>query len=366
MSIERKYKLKIQNFADATMNFEDIFNQKTLIDYSSNFTYKPFLGDQLFPNMKTADLKVAFNELDTLMPVVASVHGFDTKAEIGSREGFAQLEMEKILIKRQLPIREELLINLTNPRTNSEFQQLIGQLFDDVRKLTMGVLARCEAMKMEMLATGKITIDENEVNVTLDYEVPATHKETLSDTDLWSDYENSDPISDIMTWTQTIIDDTGITPRYALTSSKVASILRQHPKVQSAINGANYAGKLVTLSDVNALLGSLELPTIATYDEQYRKETHNKSKPYEQKRYFPVDTFVIFPEENLGNGVFGDTPESRLLTRKGFDVSSIGNVTITRYSTEDPANEWTKATGLFVPTFPAYKNVFQAKVIEVD
>lgn len=361
--MKERYVLKIQNFVDIDMKFDDIFNQKSLIAYSENFEYAPFLGDQLFPNIKTSELKVAFNELDTLMPIVASVHGFDTKAEIGSREGFAQLEIEKMLIKRQLPIKEELLINLTNPRTENEFNQLITQLFDDVRTLTMGVLARCEAMKMEMLATGQITIDENDVQIVLDYQVPDDHKEVLSGTNLWSDYVNSDPLEDIMEWHQKIIDDTGITPTYALTSSKVVSTLRKHPKVQIAINGANYEGKLVTLADINVLMTALGLPVIATYDEQYKKETHDSSNPFEQKRYFPENVFVMFPEQNLGNGVFGDTPETRLLTRKGFDVSGVGNVTITRYSTEDPANEWTKATGLFAPTFPAYKSVYQATVL---
>lgn len=366
MSIEKLYKLNIQRFADVETSFEDAFSQAELIEYSKNFEYKPFLGDQLFPNIKTTSLKVAFNETDTLMPIVASVHGFDTKAEIGSRDGFEQLEMEKMLIKRQLPIKEKLLLELTNPRNIQEFRQLISQLYDDVRILTMGVLARCEAMKMEVLSTGKITIDENEVKITLDYKVPAEHKETLTDTKAWNDLENSDPLADIMKWSETIIDDTGVTPEYALTSNKVVSLLRQHPKIQEAINGANYKGKIVTLNDVNALLMSLNLPIIRTYDEQYKKDTGNKAKPYEKKRYFPHDTFVMFPNENLGNGVFGDTPEMRVLTKKGFDVSGMGNVTITRYSTEDPAGEWTKATGLFVPTFPAYKNVFQAVVLDED
>lgn len=358
-----KFKLEIQNFADIETTFEDAFSQVELIDYSSNFNYANFLGDELFPNIKTSSLKVAFNETDTLMPIVASVHGFDTKAEIGSREGFEQLEMEKMLIKRQLPIKERMLIELNNPRNQQEFEQLIAQLYNDVKILTMGVLARCEAMKMEVLSKGQITIDENDVQIVLDYKVPDEHKETLLDTALWSDTENSDPIGDIQRWSDTIIDDTGVTPEYALTSNKVVSLLKKNDSVQLAINGQNYAGKLVTLTDINTLLLSLGLPVIQTYDEQYKKETHDPSSPFEKARYLDEDRFVMFPNENLGNGVFGDTPESRLLITKGFDVSSMGNVTITRYSTEDPAGEWTKATGLFVPTFPAYKNVFQAVVL---
>lgn len=361
-----KYKLNIQNFADIETTFEDAFSQAELIDYSRNFTYKPFLGDQLFPNIRTTSLSVAFNETDTLMPIVASVHGFDTKAEIGSREGFSQLEFDKMLIKRQLPIKEKLLLELTNPRNQQEFAQLIKQLYDDVTILTMGVLARCEAMKMELLSKGEINIDENGVKIKLDYQVPASHKDTLTDTKAWNDLENSDPLADIMRWSEKIIEDTGVTPKYALTSQRVVSLLRQNPKIQEAINGANFKGKIVTLADVNALLTSLDLPIIQTYDAQYKKETGNKSNPYKQIRYFPQECFVMFPEENLGNGVFGDTPEMRVLTKKGFDVSGMGNVTITRYATEDPAGEWTKATGLFVPTFPSYKNVFQSVVLDEE
>ena len=354
----KRLKLYIQTFT--TMSFADAFNQTELIDYSRTMTTKPFLGDMLFPNRKSVDLKASFTELGAMIPIVASVHGFDTSAEIGSRDGFNVLEIEKMLIKRKLPINEELLIKLSNPRNQQEFSELIERLYNDARILSEGVLARCEAMKMEVLANGSLSFDENNVKLTLDYQVPSGHKETLTGTSLWSDTANSKPLEDIQEWYDKIVDDQGVAPERALTSNKVVRLLCKNASIQLAVYGQNQAGKLVTLTELNNLFETMGLPLIETYDEKYRKQSANGK--YTQIRYFPEDKFVMFPIDNLGNGCFGYTPEERNLA-KTYDVTGMGNVTLTTYDTSDPVAQWTKATGLFVPTFPAYKEVFQSKVI---
>ncbi len=52
---------------------------------------------------------------------------------------------------------------------------------------------------------------------------------TLSTTDQWSDYENSDPIGDIETGIQTIEQATGMAPNVALMGAQVWDKLRRHP-----------------------------------------------------------------------------------------------------------------------------------------
>lgn len=356
-----KYLLNIQLFASVESAIEEL-SDKEMLNYSRAITLEPMLGDTLFPDIKTSSLSAYFVANQNLLPKSAHVHSFDTTTHIASRDGFESFSFEKILIKEQIPVSEKLMMILNQPRSKVEYNETLAQIFNDARNMMIAVKTRAEAMKMEVLANGKIEINENNVEMTLDYGVPNTHKETLTSTDKWSDLEQSDPISDITEWVDKIVDDTGVRPTRALTSLKVVRLLQANKKLKLAINGENYASKSITLADINDYMERSGLPTIATYDKQYRVEA--VAGAIAKKRFFPEDKFVIFPEDNVGNGVYGATPtEVRRVKHDGDDMQ-FGNIHVLVRDNDDPVMTITKAEGLFVPSFPAYNEVFQAKVID--
>lgn len=221
-------KFNIQYFAEPSIGL-DILNETEMLNYSRNVELKPYMGDELFPDRKTSSLTAGFVESDSIAPVVASVHGFDTKTQIGTRDSFSMLEFDKMLIKRQLPIKEEMLEKLAVPRSTEEYQEVIDQIFNrDAYNLMQSVKARCELMKMQLLSTGIVTVDENNVKIALDYQVPASHKVALTEaTDKWSDTVNSDPIEDMRTWADMVNEDQGVVPTRALTSTKVLRLIQK-------------------------------------------------------------------------------------------------------------------------------------------
>lgn len=334
----------------------ELFTQNEVLNYVRDREYKPLLGETLFPERKQPSLKLEQLNGGSRIPIAASIHDFDTEAEIGSRIANKQ-ELELSLIKRKIQLEETDIIALENPRTQAEQDYLVGQVYNDIDSLVAGVRARVEAMRMEVLASGQVTVKENGLDFTLDYHVPAEHKEALSGTNVWTD-ANSDPLADIERW----IDALDTTPTRALTSRKIYRALASHPKVIAAIFGKD-TGRVVSQADLDAFMETHNYPIIRTYDEKYKVQEANGK--YTTKKYFPENKFAMFNDDLLGETLYGPTAEETRLTRDpSVDTSIVGNVLASVYDeTRDPVGTWTKAVATALPSFAAADEVFQAQPI---
>ncbi len=334
----------------------ELFTQNEVLSYVRDREYKPLLGETLFPERKQPSLKLDQLSGGSRIPIAASIHDFDTEAEIGSRIANKQ-ELELSLIKRKLQLKETDIIALENPRTPAEQAYLVGQVYNDIDSLVAGVRARVEAMRMEVLAAGQVTVKENGLNFTLDYHVPAEHKEALTGTNVWTN-ENSDPLADIERW----IDALDTKPTRALTSRKIYRALATHPKIIAAIFGKD-SGRVVSQADLDAFMETHGYPVIRTYDEKYKVQEANGT--YTTKKYFPENKFAMFNDDLLGETLYGPTAEETRLTRDpAVDTSLVGNVLASVYDeTRDPVGTWTKAVATALPSFAAADEVFQAQPI---
>lgn len=334
----------------------ELFTQNEVLSYVRDREYKPLLGETLFPERKQPSLKLDQLSGGSRIPIAASIHDFDTEAEIGSRIANKQ-ELELSLIKRKIQLKETDIIALENPRTPAEQAYLVGQVYNDIDSLVQGVRARVEAMRMEVLASGQVTVKENGLKFTLDYHVPTEHKEALTGTNVWTN-ENSDPLADIERW----IDALDTKPTRALTSRKIYRALATHPKIIAAIFGKD-SGRVVSQADLDAFMETHSYPVIRTYDEKYKVQQADGT--YTTKKYFPENKFAMFNDDLLGETLYGPTAEETRLTRDpAVDTSLVGNVLASVYDeTRDPVGTWTKAVATALPSFAAADEVFQAQPI---
>ncbi|WP_430618512.1 hypothetical protein IGI78_000819 [Enterococcus sp. DIV1767] len=334
----------------------ELFTQNEVLSYVRDREYKPLLGETLFPERKQPSLKLDQLSGGSRIPIAASIHDFDTEAEIGSRIANKQ-ELELSLIKRKIQLKETDIIALENPRTPAEQAYLVGQVYNDIDSLVQGVRARVEAMRMEVLASGQVTVKENGLNFTLDYHVPTEHKEALTGTKVWTN-ENSDPLADIERW----IDALDTKPTRALTSRKIYRALATHPKIIAAIFGKD-SGRVVSQADLDAFMETHSYPVIRTYDEKYKVQQADGT--YTTKKYFPENKFAMFNDELLGETLYGPTAEETRLTRDpAVDTTLVSNVLASVYDeTRDPVGTWTKAVATALPSFAAADEVFQAQPI---
>lgn len=349
-----KLKMNVQRFAGNSIL--ELFSQNIILNYLRDRSYAPLLGETLFPERKTPSLK--FDQLSggSRIPVAATVHAFDTEAEIGSREASKQ-ELELTLIKRKLQLKETDIIALESPRSQAEQDYLTDQVYNDIDQLVAGVKARIEAMRMEVLANGVIQVNENELDFTVNYHVPDAHKEALAGASLWTN-EDSDPLADFERW----IDALDTNPTRALTSRKVYSTLARHPKIISAIFGKD-SGRVVSVADLDAFMTTHGYPVIRTYDEKYKFQEKNGT--YTTKRYFPENKIALFNDDLLGETLYGPTAEEIRLSRDpSIETNLVGNVLASVYDeSKDPVGTWTKAVATALPSFAAADEVFQAQPI---
>lgn len=349
-------------------NVLELFDQKTMLDYVNNRQYQTYAaGEALFPEQKypTLDFKYIVGSND--LPVIASVHSFDTEAEIGSVEAQSQA-LQAAYIKKKYQINEDLLIKLAFPRNDQEKNMLVNRVFNLTDKAVNDVRARVEYMRMQALAKGKLELDLAHTNdgtgkkatVTVDYNVPANHKEVLTSTAIWG-LPTADILGDIERWSRAL----DVAPTRALTSRKIVSLMLRDSKIIGYLYGANSA-RVANLNDLNAFMAQQGLPQIAVYEStnntKYRVQKADGT--YETKSYFPEESFVMFGDGPLGETLYGPTPEESRLIRDGAEVGNVGNIiTMLFEEGQDPISTWTKAATTAIPSFPQANNVFQAQPI---
>lgn len=334
---------------------QEVLSYKELIDYSKVREPKKRELEELFPSRKTEALEIKMIKGANNLPVSASIHGFDTEAEIDQREGTSYDLAELALIKRKRKLSEKEIIHLEQPRNDAEEREAIQKIYNDVDSLQNSVLTRIEAMRGEALTSGKLVINENGYKATINYGVPNAHKKEL----IWSSGD-PDILMNMDECVNKIVDDTGFTPTRVLTSKKILNIMLRDERIRKAVFGVN-SNKLLSRKELNAFLQTLDLPRVAIYDAKFR--ILNADGKYTTRRYFAEEAFVFMPEGRMGETLFGLTAEELELRKKpDVDITEIGNVIIEHYATNDPVAKWIKAVATSLVTFPYADQVFIGKI----
>jgi hypothetical protein len=330
----------------------ELFNQKEMLNYLKDRKYPAMLGEELFPEVKRQSLEFDMLTNGSKTPVVASVHGFDTESEIGQREA-EKMAIELALIKRKMQLKEKEVIALESPRNEAEKTYLMKNVYADIDSLVESIKARIEVMRMEVVATGKITLKENNLDASIDFGVPNENKVTNVN---WS-LENANPINDMITWKNQLDS----APGRVLTSTTVLAKILANKNVVNAIFGKD-STRIASVGELNNYLEQLQLPKIYTYDAKYRKLEANGT--YTKHRYFPENAFVMMPAEPLGETIYGPTAEEiRLQRDPSIDIRLVGKILAMMYEEgKDPVSTWEKAVATALPALKCADELFQATI----
>lgn len=323
--------------------------------------------DGLFGDDKTDNLVAAWQSIadEYQIPVMAQFHGFDTEAQTTFRVPVDNHNIEKGLIKVKIN-QSERMRALTRAGVRND--QMYDYVINDGVRLADQVVTRTKVAKNELMATGQVTIKENNLDLTVDYGVPAAHKAFTI---------NLHKSADIDAAIQAIIDyatDHGITINGMMTSKKNITKMRKNTNLQVAIGGNSAAGALIARSALEAHFEEeFGISRIVVNDLTYGASATigSDGRPdITQKRYFPVDKITFFatnPGGRMGIGLWGDPPE--VDADQSMRVNTSGQspyVYISQWMEKDPAVLWTKASGLFMPVLYNPNSLFPASVVETD
>lgn len=307
--------------------------------------------DGLFGDEKTDNLVARYETIATEygIPVMAQFHGFDTESKTTFRVPIDTHNIEKGLIKVKINQSERLRALLKSGVQGD--QALYNYVLDDGIRLADQVVTRTKVAKNELMATGKVTIKENGLDLTVDYGVPAA--QTGYTFDLSAD-------ADIMAQIQEVIDDAldkGVILTGMMTSKKVISKMRKNANLQKAINGNIGAGALVSQAALSAFMSDeFGINQIVTNDLTYGASAvlGSDDRPViTTKRYYPEGKITFFaanPSGKLGTGLWGDSPEADAAAFYKVGGSQVSPyVYIMQWMETDPTVLWTKASSLFIP-----------------
>lgn len=315
----------------------------------------PYPCEELFPDDKKRGISLKWIKGSKGLPVVLKTSAFDVHAIPRARVGFEKLTAEMPYFKESTYIDEELRqeLNLVLETGNQAYiDSVMNKIFDDETRLLRGARASRERMRMMALTTGIVSMAANGQAFTFDYGIPEAHKGNAAVA--WSDTAKSDPIEDIRVAKETILDDTGAVITRAMCDGKTWRNIRNNEKIKKAIFVlTNGAGAISDNQLRQYIMDQLEIEVVVN-DKRYKDENEATVK------FMPENTFVMFPDGDLGKTWFGTTPaESDLMTGSVANVSITDTgVAVTTVQKADPVQVETIVSMICLPSFEAADQVF--------
>lgn len=309
--------------------------------------------DQLWGNVKTDNLVAYWESMaaEYNIPVMAQFHAFDTEAQKTLRVPVDTHNIEKGLIKVKIDQSERLRALLQRGVTRES--ELYDKVLRDGYNLAEQVFTRSVVAKNEVLATGKLTIKENNLDITVDYGVPANNLNKTLDFGEGA----SAPVDEQLLTLKETASSAGVPIDTLYTTEADFGRLRKDAGIQKAINGASMQGQLVRVADLKQYLSEeFGINRVITNDAVYSLPLTmgaNGRPVVVSKRYYPTGkyTFLHTGGGNIGDGLWGDPPEVSA-ARYGLDGQNSEvspYVYVSQYTEKDPAVTWTKASALFMP-----------------
>ena len=322
----------------------------------------------LFDDQQTNNLVATYHTLASqyLIPQMAQFHAFDVPAQKSIPAPIDEHNVEKGLIKVKRSTTE-LLRQLLGRGVTVE-DDLYRHVMDFAADLADQVVTRAKVARAELLATGKVTIKENDINLTVDYGVPAANLAKTLDL-------GAGAAKDVATQITELVDeaaDKGVTLTGMICARSVLTKMRQNKSIQKAINGVNMEGVLVTNAQLRAWLDDeFGIATVITddlsYSTPYTMDANGRPVVH-QHRYYPNTKVTFFGTSNgmrLGAGLWGVPPEVDLASYYEGGVTNRDTyVYISQWTEKDPAVLWTKASALFIPVLFNPYSLYVATVTE--
>jgi len=323
--------------------------------------------DVLFGSEKTDNIRARWHTItsEQLIPSMAQFHAFDTEARKTVSPVLDNHSIEKGLIKVKQNQSERL--RALEQSGVTAMDELYRYTVEDVSRLASQVFTRAKVGLNEVLATGKMTIVENNLGLEIDYGITDEQKSlTLT---IGSSADVPAQIEDIVNYAR----EHGIILNGMVCSRKVLSKLKANASMQKAVNGTYMQGATIRNADLeNYFSEEWGLVNIYTNDGIYNANNEVVDPEtgrllVETKRYFPEDKITFFATPaggRLGIGLWGNPPEvtNRLTATTASGVSPY--VYIHQWTEHDPAVLWTKASGLFIPVLFNPTGIFIVTVSE--
>ncbi|TLQ05475.1 major capsid protein E [Pediococcus stilesii] len=322
---------------------------------------QPWLGDELFPSSKQLGMDISWFKGSRGANIALRPATLDSSVIPRDRNGFQRITERALFFKESKYIDENLrqqLLMLASSN-NPAYQAIVARIFDDQTSLVSAASISREIMRMQALTTGGVVVTGNDQRYIVDYNMNQNHKGTAKVA--WDD-PKSNPLDDFDR-VQTIIgEDEGTTITRAVMNKRTWNKLVSNERIKANIlaNNANTALASIPKAVMLSYIADNYNIQIAIYDKGYTDVASGKFV-----KFIPDDIVSFIPNGNLGETIFGTTPEEAdLISSNVANVSIVDTgVAITTMVKADPVNVETKVSQFVLPSF---ENIDSLYILDVS
>lgn len=337
-----------------------------------------FLGgtEQFLPNRTVATLEYEYilgaGGQAAKASIMAHVMGWDAEAPIASRRvppGMAPSTVRGELppIKRKAKISEKEIIKFKQPRPGtSDREDALDWVYDSAVELVTAVQSRLEWLRMQALSADVVLIDQEGVDVAIDFGIPTTQQYNVNTDDnlttWWEDLDDSNPVADLdYVCNQYEIDHFGVRPARMICDTTTRQVLLNNANILELARGPGAPTFRLTDEELNSLFSIYQLPQLIPYDVTLLEENHDGSltpvRPFNRRKV------VLLPPTSitLGNTLLGPTAEARSIPGVAYSQFAPGIVGSV-YGQDEPPSEWVKVAAVAFPTLPGAEFIVQMTV----
>lgn len=356
------------------MELNELFNSKAIAAHYTAATDNavPFFGTAYFPNAKSGTIDLKFYRGHNGLPVALMPSTLDAKAKFRDRVGVKMHETEMPFFREGMIIKEKDQQDIDRIASSDDpyAQDILNNIFNDVKNLVDGAKVSAERMRMQLLAPigGNLGIEikANGVDYTYNYDPDgswkAEHYAALEDAaDMWTASETCDPIGDIIRCRKAQYKATGEYPTVLLMTDNTFQYIFNAKKVRSGFLAQNTTATIEYIEkDVKAYVEKRTEMRIVTYDKSYKDETGTV------KTFYPDNIVALLPSNAVGETKFATTPEERTGTKVAdADVSVVETgVAVMTFTEKHPLNTQTIVSMLALPSFPGMDRMYALEVAE--
>lgn len=354
------------------MRFEDAFSTRAaalrITQNASNNI--PYMARAFFPDDKQMSLELKNIHSEKGLGVMLKPSAFDSLATIRTRQGFTVSSMEMPLFREGFMVSEKDIMEIQRASDVGDpyLMEAVRNVYNDAENLAESANIAAEMMRCSLMApqSGNVTISISADNAvySYDYDPNGTWKSTnylaLTSTDVWSDYDDCDPLGDIRTGKQQLIKK-GYDGKYIVMNETTWNHLIQCDQMKNAL--ISITGNTLDIMDDEALRNVIVRKTGLTpviYNKQYKDLSGN------DVNFFPDGYVSICAGRALGRTVYAPTPEERtLLSDPKVDVSIIGpGVALSRQTIYGPpVQNSIYASMIALPSFENMYGMYTLKVL---
>lgn len=304
------------------------FQKENLLGYIQALPPREgLIGPGILPDKEVDDWKQIWDVVDVKV-TAGHLVGLDAEVPLDSPPAIKEIMQSLAKIAKKRLISEEEKMKLFRPRPGSkDLARGEEYVYNCIRLLSEGLDDRMEHMRWAALGDGLFSYDKYGIKVEVDFGLPEANQVTASP--LWSDTANADPLTDILTWSDVLVDALGAGPVIAFASTKVMRYLLDNSKIRNLIGysqtgkGKGFPSKPMVES---FLLNGQGLP-INVYDRKYNEEAENGNITV--TRYLAENKFVLLGSAaglspmGLGQMALGPVPSNNMESGKSVNVYTL-------------------------------------------